>query len=77
MRITVKENGHRRINIWIPQFLFANRFTAWLLSRKNTNITYRQAWSFVRAFKKFRRGNGKWKLVEVTSSKGEEIEIIV
>lgn len=77
MRIRVKEDGHHHINLWIPNFLLTNRFTAWLISRKSGNITYRQVWSFVHAFKKFRRKNGKWKLVEVHSSKGEEIEIII
>ncbi len=77
MLIKVKENGHHRINLWIPNFLFANRFTAWLFSRKSRNITYRQVWSVICAFKKFQRKNGKWKLVEVSSSDGEEIEIIV
>lgn len=77
MRIRVKEDGHHRINLWIPNFLLTNRFAAWLISRKSGNITYRQVRNFIRAFKKFHRKNGKWKLVEVRSPKGEEIEIII
>ena len=77
MQISVNKDGYRYKSIRIPNFLFINRLAAWLICRKCDNVTYRQIWSFMRAFKKFCRKNKKWKLVEVRYSKGEKVEIII
>ncbi len=77
MRIRIKPNEKWTFRFAIPTFLLFNRFTAFLASRGETKITYKQAWTLFREIKRFRRNNGKWKLVEVCTSDGEEIEVIV
>ena len=77
MQIKINKDGHRHFSFWVPNSLFVNRLTALSISRKSGNMPYGQVWRFMRAFKSFRRKNGKWKLMEVTTPKGEEIEIMI
>ena len=77
MRIRVKTNERWTFRLCIPTFLLFNRFTAFLVSRGEEELTYRQAWTLIREVKRFRRKNGKWKLVEVRSCNGEEVEVIL
>ena len=77
MRIRVKEKSRWSFRLSIPTWLFLNRFTAFVISRGDNDITYKQAWKFVREIKAFRRRNGKWKLVEVHSADGDEVEITI
>lgn len=77
MRIKVKENSRWALRLSIPTWLFLNRFTAFIISRGDKDITYKQAWTLFRAIKTFRRRNGKWKLVEVHSADGDEVEITI
>lgn len=77
MKVRVKSNECWSFRLAIPTFLLFNRFTAFLASRGESEITYKQARTLFREIKRFRRKNGKWKLVEVHTSDGEEVEIII
>lgn len=77
MKVRVKSNERWSFRFAMPTFLLFNRFTAFLASRGETEITYKQVWALFREIKRFRRKNGKWKLVEVQTSDGEEIEVII
>ena len=77
MRIQVKKKGKWSFRLGIPTFLLFNRFTAFLFSIGKEKVTYRQAWTLMREVKRYRRKNGKWKLVEIRTSDGEEVEITV
>ncbi len=77
MKVRVKSSERWCFRLAIPTFLLFNRFTAFLASRGETKITYKQAWTLFREIKRFRRKYGKWKLIEVHSSDGEEIEVII
>ena len=77
MRIKAKENSRWVLRLSIPTWLFLNRFSAFVISRGDREITYKQAWTLFRAIKDFRRRNGTWKLVEVQSANGDEVEITI
>ena len=77
MRIHVKKNEKWTFRLSIPTFILFNRFTAFLASIGKEDITYRQAWTLMREIKRYRRENGKWKLVEIRTSDGEEVEITI
>ena len=77
MKVRIKNNDRWSLRLSIPTFLMLNRFTAFMISKGDKDITYRQAWTFVREVKHYRRKHGKWKLVEVQTASGEEGEIII
>ena len=77
MRVRIKPNEKWTFRFAVPTFLLFNRFTAFLVSSGKENVTYRQAWTLFREIKRYRRKNGKWKLLEVRSSDGEEVEITI
>ncbi len=77
MRIRVKEKSRWSFRFTIPTWLFLNRFTAFVISRGDNDITYKQAWKLFQEIKAFRRRNGKWKLVEVHSAGGDQVEITI
>ena len=77
MKVRIKRSERWRFQFGIPTCLMFNRFTAFLASRGEREITYKQAWTLFREIKRFRRKNGKWKLVEAHTSDGEEIEVTI
>jgi len=77
MKVRVKSNERWSFRFAFPTFLLFNRFTAFLASRGESKLTYKQAWALFREIKRYRRRNGKWKLVEVKTADGEEVEVIL
>ncbi len=77
MRIKVKEKSRWSFRIAIPSWLLLSRLSAFIYSRGDHDITYKQAWRMLRAIKAYRRENGSWKLVEVQSADGDQVEITV
>ena len=77
MQIRVKKNRKWTLRMCIPTFLLFNRLNAFLISTGKENLTYRQVWTFMWGIRKYRRKYGKWKLVEIQSADGREIEITI
>lgn len=77
MRIKIKENSRWSFRLSIPNWLLLNRLNAFIISRGDNGVTYKQAWKMFQEIKAFRRRNGKWKLVEVHSAEGDEVEITI
>lgn len=77
MKVRIKNNDRWSLRFGIPTILMLNRLTAFMISKWDKDITYRQAWTIVREVKHYRRKHGKWKLVEVQTASGEEVEVII
>ena len=78
MRIWVKSDG-RKIFIIIPNWLFTNRLFCLLaheyLKKNGFAIPKDKLYAFMKTIKDYKRKHKDWKLVEVHSSDGDDVEI--
>ena len=78
MKITVRSEGFN-LRIPIPTGLIFNDLTAGLaphfLEKNGVTITKKQARTFIRTLRKFKRRHRNWTLVEVESANGDYVEI--
>lgn len=81
MRIIVNSPGCKRINFRLPSGLALNPVTAMFLpgimKQNGVALTRKQALAIVRAINQYRRRHPDWKLVEVESTSGEYVEIVI
>lgn len=81
MRIVVNSPGCRRVNLRLPSGLALNPVTAMFLpgimKQNGVTLTRKQALTMVRAINRYRRRHPDWKLVEVKSSGGAYVEIVI
>ena len=79
MKITVKDGKNFNIYLCFPTRIALNRFTALFLSpvlkKQHLHITTEQILTFSKALRKYKRKHPDWKLVEVSTAKGEYIKI--
>ncbi|HHX72294.1 MAG TPA: hypothetical protein GX701_05130 [Clostridiales bacterium] len=80
MKIVVREESGKKINIVLPTGMVLNRLTAWFACkaiRKHSDlkITRKQALRFIKELRRCKRRHRGWKLVEVESSDGDYVEI--
>lgn len=81
MEITIKKQEETKIEICLPTKMCLNTFTAIfvpnIFKNSGVTITRKQARRFVKEIIKFRTRHKGWKLVEVHSANGEQIDIIL
>jgi len=81
MRVYVKEADGHKIDIKIPTGLVLNQLTVGIAAKackKNgVEISNKQLLQLVKVAKDYKKGHPDWKLVEVESSDGEYVEIIL
>ena len=87
MKIDITTDGGKRILLWFPTRLLLNRLTAWIavtfINKENKDsgnpkLTVRQFMPLVKEIhRQRRRRDEKWVLVDVESSDGEKIKIIL
>ena len=87
MKIDIKSNEGKRIFFWFPTRLILNRLTVSIavafLNKENSEnggpkLTVRQLMPLVREIhRQRRRRDEKWVLVDVQSSDGEKVRIVL
>ena len=76
MRITINEKDrHAPIKLLLPTGLVLNRLTLHFLPMGDTKITRKQAVRLIRELKRCKKRFPGWKIVEVESADGEQVEI--
>ena len=79
MRIYIKEESRKIMNLRIPLGLAFNRVTAGFIARRcrkeGTNISKEQLRALIKEVKKYKKSHKSWKLVEVDSAEGVHVEI--
>ncbi len=81
MRIIVKELSGRNIRLRLPSGLVMNRLSATILAAKlkkyNVSLSRKQLYTLLRAVKAYKAQHPQWKVVEIHSSNGEYVEIVL
>ncbi len=81
MRIYIKEETGKEMNIRIPTGMALNRMTAGVITKacqKNgTDITKEQLRVLIKEVKEYKKHHKNWKLVEIDSADGEHVEIVL
>ena len=87
MKIDIKTDEGKRIFLWFPTRLLLNRFTAWIavafINKENEEsgapkLRVRQFMPLVKEIhRQRRRRDEKWVLVDVKSTSGEKVRIIL
>lgn len=87
MKINITTDGGKRILLWFPTRLILNRLTAWIavtfINKENKDsgnpkLTVRQFMPLVKEIhSQRRRRDEKWVLVDVKSTSGEKVRIIL
>ena len=81
MRITVREGGGKNICLIFPTGLVLNRVTAAIgsvqLRKENISISAEQLHVLFRTIKDYKKAHRDWKMVEVQSSEGDMVEIVM
>ena len=76
MRITVNgKDRHAPITLLFPTGLVLNRLTVHFIPMGDTRLTRKQAVRLIRELKRCKKRFPGWKLVEVESADGENVEI--
>ena len=81
MKILVNSPGQKGIRLHFPTVLGLNPIAALFLPKifrqNGTAITRKQALAMVRAINRYRRSHPAWKLVEVRSTNGNHVDIVL
>lgn len=81
MRMYIKEESGKAVNIRIPTGMALNRATAGVISKvcqKNgTDISKEQLRVLIKAVKECKKYHKNWKLVEIDSADGDHVEIVL
>ena len=81
MRINITHRTGKITRLHLPQALVLNGISAALLSssmrKKDVDISAKHLRTLFRAIKQYKRSHPDWKLMEVQSSNGEAIEIVL
>ena len=81
MRIVVKENEGKNINLRLPSGLVLSRLSAAIISselkHKQVNISGKQLYTLFRAIKAYKKGHPEWKLVEVYGQDSSSVDIVI
>lgn len=79
MKIAITNKNKKRFCICVPTWLLLNHVTVLfipkMLERQVVRLTYRQAVWLLGALHTCRRRHIGWKLIEVHSANGEDVEI--
>ena len=81
MRIHVKSEG-KNLRLWFPTNWIFSRGVAWLavhygLDYSGMNLSAEQLNHLFAEFRKIKKKHGSWELVDVESSNGEKVKIIL
>lgn len=81
MKIIVDEGNGQKINLRVPTGLMANNIVASLapqfLKKYGVELSKQQAKEFVKEIHRYKKTHPGWKLLEVQSSDGEYVEIVM
>lgn len=81
MQIVIKEPGRKKRHISLPSWLVTNRLSATILAAKlkeyDVSLSRKQLNTLFRAVKAYKAQRPEWKLVEIHSSNGEYVEIVL
>ena len=81
MRIQIK-SAEKNLHLWFPTNWIFSRGVAWLavrygMEQSGMNLTGDQLCSLFAEFRRIKKKYGAWELVDVESSNGEQVKIIL